>query len=86
MNRYFRLYRDSMKRLSKMDTILEEVYVTDKEPGPVLDDWKKTWHAARDESHWDQWVDIEYIDVYAEEPSTSPPPMYKVTTKVTTIR
>ena len=80
MNRYFRLYRDSMKRLSKMETILEEVYVTDKEPGPVSD-WKNTWHAAREESHWDQWVDIEYIDVYADEPSTSPP-----TLKVTTIR
>lgn len=79
MNRYFKLYRDSMKRLSKMETILEEVYVTDKEPGLELD-WKNTWHAARDESHWDQWVDIEYIDVYADEPSTSPPPMYKVTT------
>ena len=70
MNRYFRLYRDSMKRLAKMETILEEVYI-EKEPGPVLD-WKTTWHAARDdphESHWDQWVDIEYAD----EPSTSPP-------------
>ena len=70
MNRYFKLYRASMKRLSKMETILEEVY--DKEPVPVLDDWKNTWHAARDdihESHWDQWVDIEYTD----EPSTSPP-------------
>ncbi len=74
MNRYFRLYRDSMKRLAKMETILEEVY--DKESTPVLEpDWKNTWHAARDESHWDQWVDIEYAD----EPSTSPPPMYKVT-------
>jgi hypothetical protein len=70
MNRYFKLYRDSMKRLAKMDTILEEVYI--EEPGPVLDDWKKTWHAARDDPHesqWDQWVDIEYAD----EPSTSPP-------------
>lgn len=85
MNRYFRLYRDSMKRLSKMETILEEVYVTDKEPGLELD-WKNTWHAAREydphESHWDQWVDIEYIDVYADEPSTSPPTLgnHKVTT------
>jgi len=77
MNRYFKLYRDSMKRLHKLDTIVEEVYI--EEPGPVLD-WKTTWHAARDESHWDQWVDIEYIDVYADEPSTSPPPIYKVTT------
>jgi hypothetical protein len=80
MNRYFKLYRASMKRLAKMETILEEVYI--EEPGPVLvlDDWKKTWHSAREhdpyESHWDQWVDIEYAD----EPSTSPPPMYKITT------
>jgi len=77
MNRYFKLYRDSMKRLAKMETILEEVYV---EPLVVESDWKKTWHVAREhdpyESHWDQWVDIEYAD----EPSTSPPPMYKVTT------
>lgn len=77
MNRYFRLYRDSMKRLAKMETILEEVYVTDKEP--VESDWKNTWHVAREhdpyESHWDQWVDIEY-----DEPSTPPPPLYKVTT------
>jgi hypothetical protein len=69
-----------MKRLAKMETILEEVYI--EEPGPVLvlDDWKTTWHSAREhdpyESHWDQWVDIEYAD----EPSISPPPMYKVTT------
>lgn len=70
MNRYFKLYRDSMKRLAKMETILEEVYV---EPVVVESDWKRTWHAARQydphESHWDQWVDIEYAD----EPSTSPP-------------
>lgn len=76
MNRYFKLYRASMKRLAKMETILEEVYID--EPGPVLD-WKKNWHVAREhdpyESHWDQWVDID-----ADEPSTSPPPMYKVTT------
>ena len=68
MNRYFKLYRDSMKRLAKMDTILEEVY-----DEPIEPDWKKTWHAAswqaREDSHWDQWVDIEYVD----EPSTSPP-------------
>lgn len=76
MNRYFKLYRDSMKRLAKMETILEEVYV---EPVVVEFDWKKTWHVAREhdpyESHWDQWVDID-----ADEPSTSPPPMYKITT------
>jgi len=73
MNRYFKLYRASMKRLAKMETILEEVYI--EEPGPVLD-WKTTWHATREhdpyESHWDQWVEIDY-DVY--EPSSSPPPM-----------
>ena len=72
MNRYFRIYRDSMKRLSKMETILEEVY---EKPMPVLEpglepDWKRVWFACREiESHWDQWVDIEYMD----EPSTSPP-------------
>lgn len=73
MNRYFKLYRDSMKRLPKMETILEEVY----EKEPVHEpDWKKIWFACREmESHWDQWVDIEYMD----EPSTSPP-MFKVTT------
>jgi hypothetical protein len=77
MNRYFKLYRASMKRLAKMETIVEEVYI--EEPRLVLD-WKTTWHTAREddpyESHWDQWVDIEYAD----EPSTSPPPIYKVTT------
>ena len=73
MNRYFKVFRANMMRLPKMETILEEVY--DKEP--VLEpDWKKIWFACREvESHWDQWVDIEYMD----EPSTSPP-MYKVTT------
>ena len=77
MNRYFKLYRASMMRMPKMETILEEVYVTEKEPGPIEPDWKKIWFACREvESHWDQWVDIEYM----EEPSTSPPPMYKVTT------
>ena len=76
MNRYFKLYRTSMKRLAKMETIVEEVYV---EPVVVESDWKTTWHAAREhdpyESHWDQWVDIEYAD----EPSTSPPE-FKVAT------
>ena len=74
MNRYFKLYRASMMRLAKMETILEEVQIIE----PVLDNWKKTWHAAREYeygSHWDQWVDIEYAD----EPSSPPPPMYKVT-------
>ena len=79
MNRYFKLYRASMMRMAKMKTIVEEVY--EKELGPELvhedPHWKRIWFAAREvESHWDQWVDIEYMD----EPSTSPPPMYKVTT------
>ena len=75
MNRYFKLYRASMMRMAKMETIVEEVY--EKEPVHVEPDWKKIWFACREtESHWDQWVDIEYMD----EPSTSPPPMYKVTT------
>ena len=74
MNRYFKVYRASMKRLPKMETILEEVF--DKEPGPRVKDepWKKVWYASHD-SEWDQWVDIEYMD----EPSTSPPE-FKVTT------
>ena len=75
MNRYFKLYRASMKRLSKMETILEEVI--DREPGPrikVEPSWKMVWYTSRD-SDWDQWVDIEYMD----EPSTSPPE-FKVTT------
>ena len=72
MNRYFKLFRASMMRLPKMETILEEVY----EKEHVEPDWKKIWFACREvESHWDQWVDIEYMD----EPS-SPPPIYKVTT------
>jgi hypothetical protein len=65
--------------MAKMETIVEEVY--EKELGPELvhadPHWKRIWFAAREvESHWDQWVDIEYMD----EPSTSPPPIYKVTT------
>ena len=76
MNRYFKLYRASMKRLAKMETIVEEVYVTDKEPGPIYlePSWKKVWYASQD-SEWDQWIDIEYMD----EPLT-PPPEFKVTT------
>jgi hypothetical protein len=74
MNRYFKIYRASMMRLPKMETILEEVY--DKEPVSEPH-WKRIWLSAREvESHWDQWVDIEYMD----EPSTCPPPIYKVTT------
>jgi hypothetical protein len=75
MNRYFKLYRDSMKRLPKMETILEEVY--EKEHGPrskVESSWKMVWYTSR-ESDWDQWVDIEYMD----EPSIAPPE-FKVTT------
>ena len=71
MNRYFKIYRASMMRLPKMETILEEVF--DKEPGPIYlkaESWKKVWYASHD-SEWDQWVDIEYMD----EPSTSPPPL-----------
>jgi len=78
MNRYFKLYRASMMRMAKMETIVEEVYEKElghMEPG-LEPHWKRIWVAAHEtESHWDQWVDIEYM-----EPSTSPPPMYKVTT------
>jgi len=79
MNRYFKLYRASMMRMAKMETIVEEVYEKELGPEPVHGEphWKRIWFAAREvESHWDQWVDIEYMD----EPSTSPPPMYKITT------
>jgi hypothetical protein len=79
MNRYFKLYRDSMKRLHKLETIVEEVYVTEKEPGPMYlevdPSWKMLWYTSRD-SDWDQWVDI---DMESDEPSTSPP-KFKVTT------
>ncbi len=72
MNRYFKIYRASMMRLPKMETILEEVF--DKDPGTIYlkaePSWKKMWHVSHD-SEWDQWVDIEYMD----EPSTSPPPL-----------
>jgi len=72
MNRYFKIYRASMMRLPKMETILEEVF--DKEPGTIYlkvePSWKKMWYVSHD-SEWDQWVDIEYMD----EPSTSPPPL-----------
>ena len=72
MNRYFKLYRASMKRLSKMETILEEVI--DREPPHVkVEPWKMVWYTSRD-SEWDQWVDIDM-----DEPSTSPPE-FKVTT------
>jgi hypothetical protein len=71
-----KLFRASMKRLPKMETILEEVYVTIKEPGPVLEiEWKGMWIAAREiETHWGQWTDIEYeyIDV-CYEPVMPPP-------------
>ena len=60
MNRYFKQYRESMKRLSKMDTILEEIYVIEKETD--TSDWNDLWHHA----DWGQWSDIEYIDVNAE--------------------
>jgi hypothetical protein len=74
MNRYFKIYRASMMRLPKMETILEEVF--DKEPGSrvKVEPWKMVWYTSR-ESDWDQWVDIEYMD----EPST-PPPEFKVAT------
>ena len=76
MNRYFKIYRASMMRMPKMETILEEVF--EKEPGTIYlkvePSWKKVWYASQD-SEWDQWVDIEYMD----EPSTSPPE-FKVTT------
>jgi len=70
MNRYFKLYRESMKRLHKLETIAEEVEPRIVlEPGIYLEpSWKTIWYTSRD-SDWDQWVDIEYMD----EPSTAPP-------------
>jgi hypothetical protein len=75
MNRYFKIYRASMKRLPKMETILEEII--DHEAGPRVkaEPWKMVWYSSR-ESDWDQWVDI---DMDSDEPSTSPPE-FKVTT------
>lgn len=66
----YSFFCECMKRMPKMETILEEVYVTDKEPGPEWYDieeieWIHTWH----DSHWGQWADIEYMD----EPTSAPP-------------
>ena len=75
MNRYFKLYRESMKRLHKLETIAEEVEPRIVfEPGLYLEpSWKNVWYASKD-SDWDQWVDIDVSD----EPLT-PPPEFKVT-------
>jgi len=34
----YSFFRECMKRLPKMETIVEEVYVTEKEPGPERHD------------------------------------------------
>ena len=74
MNRYFSLYLASKCRLPKLDPIIEEVYVSDHEPGPIyedsIDSWKDMWHDSYD---WGQWTDIEYIEYI--EPASPPPVM-----------
>jgi hypothetical protein len=64
-----------MKRLPKMETIVEEIYVTVKEPDRYCEEsgWLQLWHDAQD-GHWGQWADIEYdyIDV-CYEPRSAPP-------------
>jgi hypothetical protein len=63
-----------MKRLPKMETIVEEIYITVKEPESLEEDiwtdWIEIWQGVQD---WGQWSDIEYIDVY--EPTSAPPPI-----------
>ena len=69
----YSFFCECMKRLPKMETIIEEV--TEKEPDPEWYDieeieWVQIWQ----ESHWGQWTDIEYIDI-AYEPMSAPPPI-----------
>jgi len=73
-NRSYALFRASMKRLPKMKTIVEEVYVTVKEPGPEWYCEESAWIEIWQDAHWGQWADIEYdyIDV-CYEPRTTPP-------------
>ena len=76
-NRYLRVFRASMKRLPKMETIVEEIYVTVKEPDRYCGEsgWLKLWHDAHwEQDAWGQWADIEYdyIDV-CYEPRSAPP-------------
>jgi len=70
-NRYLKIFRASMKRLPKMETIVEEIYVTVKEPDRYCEEsgWLELWHEAQN-GHWGQWANIEY-DIY--EPRSAPP-------------
>jgi hypothetical protein len=63
-----------MKRLPKMDTIIEEIYVTVKEPESPQSHWKY-WYTS--DNCWGQFNDIEYeIEyIYVDEPKTLPPPI-----------
>ncbi len=80
-NRYMRLFRASMKRLPKMETIVEEIYVIVKEPDQYCEEsgWIELWQDAHwgqdahwaQEGHWGQWADIEYDLCY--EPRSAPP-------------
>jgi len=67
INRSYALFRASMKRLPKMETIVEEVYVIKKplSNATYKEEWKEHWHASRD-NDWGQWSDIEYNHVSAE--------------------
>ena len=66
MNRYFALFRASMKRLPILDTIVEEICfdpwsdIGDIEDiGDIGDtDWKQHWLSSLEDT-WGQWADIE---------------------------
>jgi hypothetical protein len=64
MNRYFSLFRASMKRLPILDTIVEECFDTWSDIGDIEDigeidtDWKQHWITSLEDT-WGQWADIE---------------------------
>jgi hypothetical protein len=67
MNRYFALFRASMKRLSILDTIVEETCfdpwsdIGDIEDiGEINTDWKQHWLCSLEDT-WGQWADIECV-------------------------
>ena len=61
MNRSYAIFRESMNRLPRLETIYEEVYETGIEPDSIESYWEM-WQSAKDEE-WGQWIDVEYIDV-----------------------
>jgi hypothetical protein len=64
MNRYFALFRASMKRLPILDTIVEETCfdpwsdIGDIEAIGDTDTWKQHWLTSLEDT-WGQWADIE---------------------------